>query len=226
MPRLPGSFFLCLSLLSSPAWSATLSVAVSDAAGKPLEGAVVTVSVAGAAKVAPAGTTAEMTQQNRQFAPRTLVVQAGTSVHFPNLDTVRHHVYSFSPVKPFELKLYAGTPAAPVLFDRPGIDGLVQDLVPRLAADATIGAFFKDTNLRELKKQLADQLCAVSGGGCAYEGDDMKHAHATMKIAKADFNRMVEVQQDAMDARAIPFADQNRLLARLTPMHHDVITVR
>ena len=121
MPRPPRSFFLCLALLSGSAWSATLSVAVSDAAGKPLEGAVVTVSVAGAAKVAPAGTMAEMTQQNRQFAPRTLVVQAGTSVHFPNLDTVRHHVYSFSPVKPFELKLYAGTPAAPVLFDKPGI---------------------------------------------------------------------------------------------------------
>ena len=122
MTRPPRSvFLLCLALLSAPAWSATLSVAVTDAAGKPLEGAVVTVSVAGAAKVAPAGTTADMAQQNRQFAPRTLVVQAGTSVLFPNLDTVRHHVYSFSPVKAFELKLYAGTPAAPVLFDKPGI---------------------------------------------------------------------------------------------------------
>ena len=62
-----------------------------------------------------------MTQQNRQFAPRALVVQAGTSVHFPNLDTVRHHVYSFSPAKPFELKLYAGTPSAPVVFDKAGV---------------------------------------------------------------------------------------------------------
>ena len=119
--------------------------------------------------------------------------------------------------------------AADQLFDalggKPGIDALVQDVVPRLARDATIGAFFKDTNLRELKKQLADQLCAVSGGGCVYEGGDMKHVHADMKIAKADFNRMVEILQDAMDARAIPFADQNRLLARLAPMHRDVITM-
>jgi len=120
----------------------------------------------------------------------------------------------------------ATDPLFDALGGKPGIDALVQDFVPRLVADATIGAFFKDTNLRELKKQLADQLCAVSGGGCTYEGDDMKHAHATMKIAKADFNRMVEVLQDAMDARAIPFADQNRLLARLAPMHRDVITVR
>ena len=121
MSRTPGPLFLCLALLSGPAGAETLSVAVTDAAGRPLEGAVVTVSVAGAAKVAPVGTTAEMAQQNRQFAPRTLVVQAGTSVSFPNVDTVRHHVYSFSAVKPFELKLYAGTPAAPVLFDKPGI---------------------------------------------------------------------------------------------------------
>ena len=121
-------------------------------------------------------------------------------------------------------------PATDPLFDalggKPGIDALVQDLVPRLAADATIGAFFKDTNLRELKKQLADQLCAVSGGGCVYEGGAMKGAHADMKIARADFNRLVELLQDAMDARSIPFAEQNRLLARLAPMHRDVISVR
>ncbi len=121
-------------------------------------------------------------------------------------------------------------PAADPLFDAlggsPGIDALVDDFVPRLAADAKIGAFFKDTNLRELKKQLADQFCAVSGGGCVYEGGDMKSAHADMKIAKADFNRLVEVLQDSMEARSIPFADQNRFLARLAPMHRDVINAR
>ncbi len=117
-------------------------------------------------------------------------------------------------------------PLFTALGGRPGIEALVQDFVPRLAADARIGAFFRDTNLRELHKQLVDQLCAVSGGGCAYEGNDMRRAHADLKIAKADFNRMVEILQDAMDARAIPFAEQNRLLARLAPMHRDVITVR
>ena len=133
----------------------------------------------------------------------------------------------------FSLALCCSVRAAPPsdpLFDalggKPGIDALVDDFVPRLAADAKIGAFFKDTNLRELRKQLADQFCAVSGGGCAYEGNDMKAAHADMKVAKADFNRLVEVLQDSMDARSIPFADQNRLLARLAPMHRDVITAR
>lgn len=125
----------------------------------------------------------------------------------------------------------AGAPA-PVtdpLFDalggKAGIALLMDDFVPRLASDPKIGAFFKDTNLRELKKQLADQFCAVAGGGCVYEGGDMKKAHADLHIAKADFNRLVEILQVSMDARAIAFADQNRLLARLAPMHRDVITV-
>ena len=125
---------------------------------------------------------------------------------------------------------FAAGPAAAAdpLFDalgaKPGIDSLVDDFVPRLAADPKIGAFFKDTNLRELRKQLADQFCAVSGGGCAYEGDDMKTAHAQMKVAKADFNRLVELLQESMDARGIAFAEQNRLLARLAPMHRDIVS--
>lgn len=133
MSRTPRLLLFVLALLSGPAWPAALSVSVTDAAGRPLEGAVVTVSVAGAPKVAATGAVAEMAQQNRQFVPRTLIVQAGTSVHFPNLDTVRHHVYSFSPVKPFELKLYAGTPSAPLLFDNPGIAVLGCNIHDRMA---------------------------------------------------------------------------------------------
>ena len=63
----------------------------------------------------------EMAQQKKQFVPEVLVVPVGSEVRFPNHDTVRHHVYSFSPAKKFELKLYTGTPANPVLFDRPGV---------------------------------------------------------------------------------------------------------
>jgi len=117
-------------------------------------------------------------------------------------------------------------PLFAALGGRPGIAGLVDDLVPRLAADPRIGPSFKDTNMRELNKQLGDQLCVVAGGPCRYEGGSMKEAHVALRIDKADFNHLVELLQDAMDARAIPFADQNRLLARLPPMPRDVITVR
>ena len=62
----------------------------------------------------------DIAQKDKKFMPIVSVIQTGSSISFPNNDTVRHHVYSFSPTKQFELKLYAGTPSAPVLFDKPG----------------------------------------------------------------------------------------------------------
>lgn len=120
-------------------------------------------------------------------------------------------------------------PAVDPLFEalggKPGIARLMDDFIPRLAADPRIGSFFKKTDLADLKKQLADQFCAVAGGRCEYEGANMLKAHAEMRINKADFNRLVEVLQISMDASGISFADQNRLLARLAPMHRDVVNV-
>jgi len=55
------------------------------------------------------------------FVPHILPIQTGTAVTFPNSDNVRHQVYSFSAAKKFQLPLYAGTPAAPVVFDKPGV---------------------------------------------------------------------------------------------------------
>ena len=62
------------------------------------------------------------------------LVTVGTKVAFPNFDTVRHHVYSFSQAKTFELKLYAGVPAAPVVFDKPGLAVLGCNIHDRMAA--------------------------------------------------------------------------------------------
>lgn len=62
-----------------------------------------------------------MDQVDKQFVPRVLVVNAGQSVAFPNSDNIRHHVYSFSSPKVFEIKLFSGSEAAPVMFDVPGI---------------------------------------------------------------------------------------------------------
>lgn len=63
---------------------------------------------------------AVMDQRERQFSPYVLTVATGTLVNFPNSDDIRHHVYSFSPAKRFELRLYHGTTADPVLFDQAG----------------------------------------------------------------------------------------------------------
>ena len=123
MPRRLLAFAPALALAAAcgGAAAASVGVFVSDAAGRPLPDAVVMLEPAGARlPVAPmAGV--RISQHKRQFAPQVSVVTVGTPVSFPNDDTVRHHVYSFSAVKTFELKLYAGVPNAPVVFDKPGI---------------------------------------------------------------------------------------------------------
>lgn len=108
-----------LLLTSLGAAASPVNVTVTDSAGKPLADAAVYVIVKGQ-PAATTSATAEIGQRERQFQPLVTVIQTGTSVSFPNFDTVRHHVYSFSPIRTFELKLYAGTPAKPVVFDKPG----------------------------------------------------------------------------------------------------------
>ena len=113
---------VALSLgLSVQACAATVQVIVQDGAGKPLPGAVAFLESPEAKRLVRPLAGAEIVQQKLRFNPDVLVVPAGTAVRFPNHDTVRHHVYSFSPAKKFELKLYAGVPANPVLFDQPGV---------------------------------------------------------------------------------------------------------
>jgi plastocyanin len=70
---------------------------------------------------AVAGAQATMDQINKTFVPGLLPIVVGTRVHFPNHDQIHHHVYSFSRTKSFELPLYKGEDAAPVLFDKVGV---------------------------------------------------------------------------------------------------------
>jgi plastocyanin len=107
-------------LAGGVAHAAPWTFTVTDGAGQPLALAVVAVHVKGADTVAAPGTVAEMGQHYRQFTPQMIAVQTGTQVSFPNYDKVRHHVYSFSPIKPFELKLYSDQPPKSILFDKPG----------------------------------------------------------------------------------------------------------
>lgn len=108
-------------MLLSPANAANLSVKITDKAGVALQNAVVYVEPVNKIITSIAPTTAvSIEQKGRKFLPLVTVAQAGSLITFPNRDTVRHHVYSFSPAKTFELKLYTGVPAAPVLFDKAG----------------------------------------------------------------------------------------------------------
>lgn len=109
---------LCFTVAPMLAVADSLHFRVTDASNdKPLAEAVILLPL----PADDAGTDARMVQKNRQFAPHVMVVPTGTEVAFPNQDNTQHHVYSFSPAKTFEIKLYAGAPEAPVHFGTTGV---------------------------------------------------------------------------------------------------------
>jgi plastocyanin len=111
---------LLLLLATLPASAATIDAHVTNGRGAGIVDAVVYAEPEGK-QLPPAKKTAVMDQKNRMFIPHVLPVQTGTRVQFPNSDDIRHHVYSFSPAKSFQLPLYKGTPANPEVFDQAGV---------------------------------------------------------------------------------------------------------
>lgn len=107
--------------LASSATARTISGQVLGADGKPIANAVVFVQEPASLQPATPASPAIMDQFNKTFVPGMLPIAVGTQVRFPNRDQIRHHVYSFSRPKRFELPLYKGEDAPPVLFDKPGV---------------------------------------------------------------------------------------------------------
>ena len=116
----------CLALFAAGgalAQVGAIDVTVTTNAGSPVADAVVVAVPSDAVSAAAAARprAEQLEQIDKEFVPKVKPVFVGSTVAFPNKDTVRHHVYSFSPAKRFELPLYAGVPSQPVLFDKPGV---------------------------------------------------------------------------------------------------------
>jgi len=105
-----------------PGHAGELRVRVKDQRGKLVADAVILAVPLDAKNALRAKPPADAVDQvDKQFVPYVKPVFVGAKVRFPNSDHVRHQVYSFSPAKKFELPLYAGTSAPPVVFDKPGV---------------------------------------------------------------------------------------------------------
>lgn len=104
----------------------------------------------------------------------------------------------------------------------PGLTALIDDFMVGLLADARTRPFFDNVDQVAVKKHLVEQFCVILGGPCAYTGRDMREAHAGLEINRSNFNALVEVLQVAMEKRGIPFRSQNKLLAKLAPMHREI----
>jgi len=121
----------------------------------------------------------------------------------------------------------AATKAKKTLYERLGgaaaLTAVVDDFVANVAADQKINHFFAKTDIPTFKKNLTDQLCAATGGGCTYAGKDMKTAHAGLGISNADWDALVGDLGKSLDKFKVKKADQKALVALLAPMKGDIV---
>ena len=114
---------LLTTVLGSPlsGLAASLTLTLTDQDGRPVDDAVVYITSINGEGRTPMPQTVEVDQINEAFVPHVRATTVGSLVNFPNSDHVRHHVYSFSEAKTFEVPLYSGVPTEPTLFDKAGL---------------------------------------------------------------------------------------------------------
>lgn len=118
---------------------------------------------------------------------------------------------------------YSGTDLAAAFGGQDGIRAIANRLVDLSVDDPRIAAIFEQHDHVRLRRTLFEQFCHILNAGCPYTGRDMKASHKGLGITRADLNALVENLQRAMRERKVPFAAQNRLLAKLAPMDRDVV---
>lgn len=117
--RARHGWLVALLVVGAHVQAGDIEATVTTPSGRPLaDAAVVLEPVSG--NIPGPHATETITQRDRDLVPYVTIVQTGTAIEFPNRDPFKHHLYSFSPAKVFEIKLYAGKPAQPVVFDKPG----------------------------------------------------------------------------------------------------------
>ncbi len=124
MKQSPLSALLVLFALNIGCYAETKTFRVIDQENNPVADAVIEINTAPHHRDVSANRTRQthiMDQVDKSFVPSIITIQQGDRVNFPNSDNIRHHVYSFSEAKSFELKLYSGQPKAPIVFPKHGV---------------------------------------------------------------------------------------------------------
>jgi len=120
--------------------------------------------------------------------------------------------------------------SGPTLYQRLGgrenIKLIVDDFVTTMAADPRVNSRFKGLDaarVAKLQTNLADQICDIAGGPCAYLGQDMKTVHKGMGIAEAEWNATVEDLVKSLNKFKVGAKEQQELLAALGGMKKDIV---
>lgn len=125
----------------------------------------------------------------------------------------------------------AADPAlAPSLYLRLGgaaqVVAVVDRAIGRAAADPRTQRSFDGIKLQPVKDSLAQQICALSGGGCRYEGASMADAHRDARIRASEFDALVTILREELDRAGIDAGAKNELLRLLAPMKRDIVAAR
>ena len=91
------------------------------------------VTLEGAEKAQPI-TGAVVDQRDKLFAPHVSIITVGTTVSFPNNDTVFHNVFAYFNAKKFDLGVYPRGSTKKVRFDKTGIVALLCNVHSEMSA--------------------------------------------------------------------------------------------
>jgi hemoglobin len=121
----------------------------------------------------------------------------------------------------------AGARADKTLYEsmggEPALRSAVEHFADLVQTDDRINFTFAEADMSKFKKLIFEQLCNLSGGPCQYTGRDMRTSHAKLNINNAEFNALAEDLYIALDRAHIPYRLQNKLMALLAPMQHDIV---
>lgn len=104
-----------------------------------------------------------------------------------------------------------------------GVDAIVYNLIVRIADDERVVDRFHNVDINRYKAGLETYICSVSEGPCDYTGDSIRVVHAGHQYTDTEFNTIVELLIEAMEAEGVATPTQNRLLARLAKDYEDVV---
>jgi hemoglobin len=122
----------------------------------------------------------------------------------------------------------AGARADKTLYEsmggEPALRSAVEHFADLVQTDDRINFTFAEADMSKFRKLIFEQLCNLSGGPCKYTGRDMRTSHVKLNINNAEFNALAEDLYLALDRAGIPYRLQNKLMALLAPMQHDIVT--
>jgi hemoglobin len=106
-----------------------------------------------------------------------------------------------------------------------GIAGIADEYLKSVRADPRLGRFTGrgTDSLVRARQLLKDQLCAMTGGPCAYIGRDMKTAHGGLGITESDWTLNMEYMSAALEKAHVTESDRDEFLLLIQALKPQIV---